>query len=135
MSDEQSNIAIVQDLYASLSKGDTAHVQEALLDDQVLLQVSGSHHSHAREHTGSQDTASYVPFVQSLASDVTIEPETIAAAGDQVFAVLHIQGHRTDAPSRALDVREVQVFTLANGKITQVTNYSGDQQAKDEFFA
>jgi ketosteroid isomerase-like protein len=40
-----------------------------------------------------------------------------------VFAVVHIQGHRTDTPSRALDVREVQVFAFADGKITQVTNY------------
>ena len=106
-----------------------------LLDDQVRLDVSGSHHSLARGHTGKQDVAAYLPFVQGLASDITVEPETVAASGDQVLAVIHVQGHRTGTPSRALDIRDVQVFTVADGKITQITNYAGNQQAKDDFFA
>jgi ketosteroid isomerase-like protein len=132
---DQSNIAIVRDLYAALSKGDTAHVSEVLLDDQVRLNVAGSHHSFAHEHTGKQNVASYLSSIQSLAGDITVEPETVAASGDQVLAVIHVQGHRTDTPSRALDVRDVQVFTVTGGKITQVTNYAGDQQAKDDFFS
>jgi ketosteroid isomerase-like protein len=128
---EQSNISTVRDLYAALSKGDTAHVQ-TILDDQVRLQVSGSHHQFAHEHTGKQDVASYLSSIQSLAGDITVSPETVAASGDQVFAEIHVKGHRA---GRALDVREVQVFTVNGGKVTQVTNYAGDQQAKNEFFS
>jgi ketosteroid isomerase-like protein len=129
---EQSNIAIVQDLYAALSKGDTAHVSGALLDGQVSLHVSGSHHQFAHEHTGNQDVASYLSSIQGLSGDIKVEPETVAASGDQVLAVIHVQGHRA---GRALDTREVQVFTVTNGKITQITNYAGDQSAKDSFFS
>lgn len=135
MSDEQSNIAIIQDLYASLSKGDTAHVKELLQDDQVRLNVSGSHHPLAHEHTGTEDVASYFASVQGLVGAVTIESESLAASGDQVFALIHVQGSRTDTPGRTLDVREVQVFTVTDGKITQITNYAGDQQAKHDYFA
>ncbi len=128
---EQSNISVVQDLYASLSNGDTAHVQ-TLLDGGVSLQVSGSHHQYAHEHTGGQDVAAYLSSIQGLAADITISPETVAASGDQVLALIRVQGSRS---GRALDVREVQVVTLADGKITQITNYAGDQQAKNDFFA
>jgi ketosteroid isomerase-like protein len=132
---DQSNVSIVQDLYAALGKGDMTHVRDVLLDDQVRLDVSGSHHSLAHGHAGKKDVASYLPFVQGLAGDITVEPETIAASGDQVFAVIHVQGHRAGTPSRALDIRDVQVLTVTGGKITQITNYAGDQQAKDDFFA
>jgi ketosteroid isomerase-like protein len=126
---EDTNISVVQDLYAALSKGDLT----TFLDAQASLAVSGSHHAYAREHTGTQDISSYVPFIQGLAGDITIVPETVAASGDQVLAVIHVQGTRS---GRALDVREVQVFTLTDdGKITQITNYTGDQQAKDDFFS
>jgi ketosteroid isomerase-like protein len=124
---EQSNISVVQDLYAALSKGDTAQ----FLDGQVSLRVSGSH-PFAGEHTGAQSVASYFSSVQGLAGDITVEPETIAASGDQVFAAIHVQGHRS---GRTLDTRDVQVFTVTNGKITQITNYAGDQQAKNDFFS
>ncbi len=128
---EQSNVAIVQDLYAALSKGDTAHVQ-TLLDDHVGLQVSGSHHKFAHEHTGKQDVASYLSSIQGLAGDITVSPETVAGSGDKVLAQVHVQGHRN---GHALDVHEVQVFTVTGGKVMQVTNYSGDQKAKDGFFS
>jgi ketosteroid isomerase-like protein len=128
---EQSNISTIQDLYAALGKGDTAHVQ-TLLDDQVSLQVSGSHHQFAHEHTGKQDVASYLSSIKGLASDITVSPETVAASGDQVLAQIHVQGNRA---GRALDVHEVQVFTVTDGKITKVTNYAGDQKAKDGFFS
>lgn len=128
---EQSNISTVQDLYAALGKGDTAHVT-GLLDDQVSLNVSGSHHSFAHGHTGKQDVAAYLSSIQSLASDITVTPETVAASGDTVFAAIHVQGHRS---GRALDVRDVQVITVTGGKIAQITNYAGDQKAKDDFFA
>jgi len=132
---EQSNISIVRDLYDALSKGDRAYVRETLLDDRVQLHVSGSHHSFAHEHTGRQDVASYFSSIQTLAGDITLEPETIAASGDQVLAVVHVQGHRSDKPGRALDIREVQAFTVTNGKITRIANYAGDQRAKDDFFS
>jgi ketosteroid isomerase-like protein len=131
---EQSNISVVQNLYAALSKGDTTQVRDLLLDDQVRLHVSGSH-PFAHEHTGNQDVASYFSSIQGLAGDITVEPETVAASGDQVFAVIHVQGHRSGTPGRALDVRDVQVFTVTDGKVTQITNYAGDQQAKDAFFS
>jgi ketosteroid isomerase-like protein len=131
---EQSNISIVQDLYAALSSGDTTRVS-GILGDQVSLHVSGSHHPFAHQHTGNQNVASYLSSIQTLAGDIKVAPEAVAASGDQVFAVIHVQGHRTDTPSRALDVRDVQVFTVTDGKITQVTNYAGDQQAKDDFFS
>jgi hypothetical protein len=28
-----------------------------------------------------------------------------------------------------------RVFTVTDGKVTQITNYAGDQQAKDAFFS
>ncbi|WP_194892734.1 nuclear transport factor 2 family protein [Catenulispora pinisilvae] len=132
---EQSNIAIVRELYAALSKGDTAHVAETLLGDRVRLNVSGSHHAHAREHKGKQNVASYFSSIQSLADGITIEPETVAASGDQVLAVIRVQRHSAGAPGRSLDIREAQAFTVTDGKITQITNYAGDQKAKDDFFA
>ncbi len=101
----------------------------------MRLHVSGSHHALAREHTGKENVASYFSSIQGLADGITIEPETVAASGDQVLAVIRVQRHRADAPGHALDFRDVQVFTVTDGKITQITNYAGDQKAKDGFFA
>ena len=132
---EQANISIVRDLYAALGKGDAAHIRELLLDDQVRLHVSGGHHQFAHEHTGKHNVASYFSSVQGLSGDITVEPETIAASGDRVLAVIHVQGHRADKPDSVLDVRDAQAFTVTNGKITHIQNYAGDQRAKDDFFS
>jgi hypothetical protein len=125
---EQSNISTVQGLYAALNKGDMKQVQADLLHDQVSLHIPGRH-PLARKHEGKQNVIGFFTGVRGKLSDVSVVPETIAATGDQVLAAVRVQGRRNG--KQAFDSRDVHVFTVAAGKITEIRSYSGDQQASD----
>ncbi|WP_405494970.1 nuclear transport factor 2 family protein [Nocardia sp. NBC_00511] len=130
---EQSNIAVVQDLYASLGKADMAHVQQELLHDQAAVQVPGQH-PHAGTHRGSKNAVEFFTKMRGASSEMSLEPQTIAAAGDQVMALVQVRGQRK-GKNKTIDTRDVHVFTVSNGKITQFRSFHGDQNATDDYLS
>jgi len=132
---EQSNITLVQDLYDALNKGDTARVSEDLLHDQAKLHVPGKH-PLSKAHSGKGNVVGFFGGIRQIATDVQVEPETIAASGDKVLAVVRIRGNRTghSGPS-SIDTRDVHVFTVTDGKVAEISTFAGDQHTTDAFLA
>jgi ketosteroid isomerase-like protein len=131
---EQSNIAVVQDLFAALNKGDITHVEEAFLHDEVSVHVPGQH-SLARKHVGKQNVLGFYSGVRSQTEKVTFEIDSIAAAGNQVLVELHIQAGRTGGSPATVDLRGMNAITFTDGKIAEIRQYTGDQPALDAYLA
>jgi hypothetical protein len=129
---EQSNISTVQDLFAALNRGDLTHVEEEFLHDQVNVHVPGQH-PLASKHLGKENVLAFYRNVRRQTEDVTFEIESIAASGNEVLVELHIQARRTgDAPA-TLDAHGMNAITFADGKITEIRQYTGDQVATDAY--
>jgi uncharacterized protein len=129
---EQSNISTVQDLFAALNRGDLTHVEEEFLHDEVNVHVPGQH-PLASKHIGKQNVLGFYRSVRSQTEEVTFEIESIAAAGNQVLVELHIQARRTHGTPATLDMHGMNAITFANGKITEIRQYTGDQHATDTY--
>jgi ketosteroid isomerase-like protein len=129
---EQSNISTVQELFAALNKGDLTHVEEEFLHDQVNVHVPGQH-PLASKHVGKQNVLDFYSSARKQTEEVTFEIEAIAAAGNQVLVELHIQARRTRETPATLDMHGMNAITFANGKITEIRQYTGDQHATDTY--
>jgi ketosteroid isomerase-like protein len=129
---EQSNISTVQDLFAALNRGDLTHVEEEFLHDEVNVHVPGQH-PLASKHVGKQSVLGFYRGVRSQTEEVTFEIESIAAAGNQVLVELHIQARRTREAPATLDAHGMNAITFADGKITEIRQYTGDQHATDSY--
>jgi ketosteroid isomerase-like protein len=129
---EQSNISTVQALFAALNKGDLTHVEAEFLHDQASVHVPGQH-PLASKHVGKQNVLDFYSGVRRQTEVVTFEIESIAAAGDQVLVELHIQARRTGESPATLDMHGMNAITFADGKITEIRQYTGDQHATDTY--
>jgi ketosteroid isomerase-like protein len=129
---EQSNISTVQDLFAALNKGDLTPVEEDFLHDEVSVYVPGQH-SLASKHVGKQSALDFYSSARSRTEEVTFEIESIAAAGDKVLVELHIQARRTRENPATFEAHGANVITLADGKITEIRQYTADQSATDTY--
>lgn len=129
---EQSNISTVKDLFAALNRGDLTHVEEEFLHDEVNVHVPGKH-PLASKHIGKQNALGFYRNVRTQTEEVTFEIEAIAAAGNQVLVELHIQARRTSGNPATLDLHGMNAITFANGKITEIRQYTGDQHATDTY--
>lgn len=131
---EQSNIAVVQNLFAALNKGDITHVEEEFLHDEVSVHVPGQH-PFARKHVGKQSVLGFYTGVRTQTDEVTFEIDSIAAAGNQVLVELHIQARRTGGSPATVDLRGMNAITFTDGKIAEIRQYTGDQHTLDGYLA
>jgi ketosteroid isomerase-like protein len=129
---EQSNISTVQNLFAALNNGDLTHVEEDFLHDQVNVHVPGQH-PFASKHIGKQNVLGFYRSVRSQTEEVTFGIDAIAAAGDEVLVELHIQARRTHGTPTTVDLHGMNAITFADGKITEIRQYTSDQHATDTY--
>ena len=129
---EQSNISTVQNLFAALNKGDLTAAEADFLHEDVAVHVPGQH-PLARKHAGKQNVLDFYSSVRTQTDEVTFEVEGIAAAGDLVFVELRIQARRTGDSPAAYDAHGVNAITFADGKITEIRQYTGDQHTLDTY--
>jgi len=71
--------------------------------------------------------------VRSQTEEVTFGIDAIAAAGDQVLVELHIQARRTHGTPTTVDLHGMNAITFADGKITEIRQYTSDQHATDAY--
>jgi ketosteroid isomerase-like protein len=129
---EQSNISTVQALFAALNKGDLTSVEADFLHDEVSVNVPGKH-SLADKHVGKESVLGFYNSARSRTEEVTFEIESIAAAGDKVLVELRIQASRTSVNPATFETLGANVITFADGKITEIRQYTANQAATDTY--
>ena len=128
---EAQNIAVVRRGYEAFAKGDIETLK-------VLFSPNATWHA---VETGIlpgnyQGVQAILEFFGRLAHETQgslhVEPKTMAASGDQVF-VLH--GYRGKRKGKTVDSKEVLVFKLDRGVMTEVSEFRFDHPTEAEFWS
>ncbi|NUO98314.1 MAG: SnoaL-like domain-containing protein [Nonomuraea sp.] len=129
--DEHPHITVASNTYDAIAKGDLEELSRLLADD-VIFHVPGRG-PMARDYSGKEAVLGYLAELStSTTGTLRLEPESYLVGADQVAAVLRIRGERD---GRSLNDRGMQLFRIADGKISERWSFPLDPYSVDEFFA
>jgi uncharacterized protein len=128
---ESKNIAVVRRGYAAFAKGDLETLK-------TLFSANADWHLAQTgvlrgNYRGAQ---AILEFFGQLAHEtqgsVRVEPLTMAASGDLVFVLERTTGERN---GKILDTKDVLVFKLDNGVVTEVSDFQLNHAVDAQFWA
>jgi ketosteroid isomerase-like protein len=128
---EHPNVAVARNAYESFAKGD---LEGALadLDDDCVFHFGGDG-PNSGDHKGREAiAAALISNFELTQGNWALEIKGIFADDDHAAVVLHETASRPDGAS--LDVNEVHVLRLRNGKVLDLWDLPDDIQAHDDFF-
>jgi ketosteroid isomerase-like protein len=129
---EHPNAALIRQGYAAFATGDMAAL-DALFSDDVVWTITGRN-PLAGTYTGKADV--FEKFMAGLGKrtggSLSIEIETMVADDDHVVVFSH---HAASHAGRTLDVRNVEVYTLRDGRVAEARITSFDPYEVDAFYA
>jgi len=128
---ESQNIAVIRRGFEAFAKGDIATLKTLFSPDANWhLPETGVLRGNYR---GTQAILEYFgQLAHETEGSVRAEPLTIAASGDHVFVLERATGRRK---GKRLDTRDVLVFKLDRGVVTEVTEYQFDHLAVAQFWS
>jgi uncharacterized protein len=130
-STETQNIAAVRRGYEAFAKGDIQSLK-------TLFAPNANWRSSATgvlpgNYRGAQAILEFFGKIgHETGGAMRVEPQTIAASGDHVFALQRITGKRK---GKAYDGHTVLVFKLDKGIVTEVTEFQFDHPAAVQFWS
>ena len=128
---ESQNIEAVRRGYEAFSKGDIETLK-------ALFSPSANWHQAETgvlrgNYRGAQAILEFFgQLANETAGSLRVEPLTMAASGDHVFVLDRATGNRK---GKALDSKEVLVFKLDNGVVTEVTEFQSDYPSVAKFWS
>jgi uncharacterized protein len=128
---EAQNIAVVRRGYEAFAKGDIETLKN------LISANANWHQAETGVLRGSYRGAQAIlEFFGQLAHEtqgsLRVEPQTMAASGDQVFVLERITGKRK---GKTVDTKSVLVFELDKGAVTEVTDFQFDHLAEAQFWS
>ncbi len=128
MSNPDSNVQIVQAIYAAFGKGDVAAILARVTDEAEFSFEGGSSevpwHGPFRGHDGLRR------FFGSIAEEVefqSFEPLAFAAGPDVVAARLHLR-YRVRRTGRTVDENQVHWWSVKGGKVVGLVHFEDTAQ-------
>ena len=121
---EQKNIQVIKDCYAAFARGDLPFILEKISPvrfERWGVVASGSWRApwHA-EAKSREDVAKYFEAVLGTMEPLRFEPSLFAAAGDYVYATVHME-YKVRANGRIFVMTDVvHKFKLLDGRIVGV---------------
>jgi len=129
---EHPNAALIQRGYAAFAAGDMATL-DALFSDRIVWTVAGRS-PLGGTYTGKADV--FGKFMAGLGErsggTLSIEIETVVADDDHVVVIAR---HTSSHAGRSLDVRNIDVYTVRDGQVTEARSTSFDPYENDAFYA
>jgi ketosteroid isomerase-like protein len=128
---DHPNVQRMRDGYDAFAKGDLAALRELMTED-VVWHVPGRT-SLAGDYHGIDDVlVFFVRVMEVTAGSFRAEPLTLLADDDYGAAPVRITAHRGD---RHLDVMNVQVSRLRDGRVAEFWDTTTDPDATEAFYA
>jgi uncharacterized protein len=124
----EANIEVVKNFFAAYGTGDMTKV-EAFFDDNIVWRIPGRH-PLAGETKGKSEVSAF--FQQLGKAKFKAEP-LYFGANEQYVVDIH-RGWSNVEGAQNVDTTWALVFKIENGKITEATNLSGDQDSANDFF-
>ena len=128
---EHPNVAVARNAYESFAKGDLEGALADLADDCVFH--FGGVGPNSGDHAGREAiAAALVKNFELTGGNWALEIRGVFADDHHAAVVLHETASRPDGAT--IDVDEVHVLRLRDGKVTDLWDLPDDFQAHDDFF-
>jgi ketosteroid isomerase-like protein len=124
------NVELVQRMYAAFAAGDAPALGEAF-DPDVVWRDSG-HDWHSGTRRGRQAVLDHLFTGDPVVNDSGMEVLDILSSDTRVAVVARTTGSRSGTP---LVNDFVQLISIRDGLVTEVSNYNWDQQGMAEFLS
>jgi ketosteroid isomerase-like protein len=125
------NLKVLQDGYAAFGAGDIGRLSELFTDD-VTWHVPGNN-ALSGDYHGKQEVFGFFGKLAELTNGTFhLEVHDLLADDTHGIGLAKVTGTRGD---RTLEVNDVNVFHLLDGKVTECWLATTDQQAEDAFWA
>jgi uncharacterized protein len=127
----QEDVALVRRGYEAFSAGDMDTLRELFTEDAVW-RVAGSGALSGMKQGRDAILAYFGELGSRSNGTVKVDLEDVAA-GDRY--VIGVQSNRAERDGRSLDQRSALVFTLADGKVTEVLELQEDTAKASDFWS
>ena len=127
---EHSNVARIRDGYAAFSTGNFAALNDFFAED--ILWHAGGRNQLAGEYRGRDAVYGFFGKLMEISGGTfRIEVHTILADDEHGVALLVSSSSRG---GRSIEIKDVHVFHLRDGKVVEFWDASTDQYSADELF-
>lgn len=129
----QVNEALLQKAYAAFAMGDVAALF-ALFADDFQWHMAGQF-PLAGDYNGIEEVQGLFGTIFALLGpdgSLQLEPEVIVASGQYAMTLVHYNGRRGD---KILDMRNVHVWRVAQGKLAEYWFHPADLHAVERFWS
>ena len=124
------NEDLIRTGYAAFQAGDMAGVG-ALFADDIVWHAAGRHQLAGDFRGRDAVIETFAKTFQLTGGTFALEIHDVLADDDHVVVLVRVTGERE---GRTLDDNSVQVFHVAEGKVTEQWLIPGDPYANDEFW-
>ena len=125
------NAQLVRKGYDALLAGDMEWMRDHLADD-VAWHVSGNNQLTGDYQGKDAVLGLFAKYLGMSAGTLQQEIHDVVGNDEHVLALIRTRAQRE---GRSLDSRNIQVFHVADGRITEGWGFSEDQAAVDEFYS
>jgi ketosteroid isomerase-like protein len=127
---EHPNVARIRDGYATFSTGNFAALNDFFAED--ILWHAGGRNQLAGEYRGRDAVYGFFGKLMEISGGTfRIEVHTILADDEHGVALLVSSSSRG---GRSIEIKDVHVFHLRDGKVVEFWDASTDQYSADELF-
>jgi len=127
---EHPNVARIRDGYAAFSKGNFAALNDFFAED--ILWHAGGRTQLAGDYRGRDAVYGFFGKLMEISGGTfRIEVHTILADDEHGVALLVSSSSRG---GRSIEIKDVHVFHLRDGKVVEFWDASTDQYSADELF-
>ncbi len=128
---DHPDAALLRKGYEAFDSGDATALREMFAED-VVWHVAGNNRMSG-EHRGKEAVfAAFAKTVEVPPLSIKIELHDVLANDEHAVALVHLTGSRQGKP---LDTRDVTVYHISDGKVTEFWSIAEDQRATDEFWS
>jgi ketosteroid isomerase-like protein len=121
---EQENVRVVRDAYAAFQRSDIPGLLE-MLSDEIDWWIPGSPEQIpvSGRVSGREAVGSFFAKLDETQEFTHFEPQEFIAQGDKVVVSGNYKG-RTRTAGREFDIDWLHVFTVRDGRVTALREYS-----------
>jgi uncharacterized protein len=128
---EAQNIAIIRRGYEAFARGDIETLKTLFSTNANWHQVESG--VLAGNYRGAQAILQFFgQLTHETLGSLHVDPQAMAASGDHVFVLERVTGTRK---GKTMDTKEVLVFKLDKGVVTDVTNFQSNHPAVAQFWS
>lgn len=120
---EQNNIAVIQQIFACFGKGDVPGILHTLAADVRWNILPAPNVPWTGLRHGQAGATEFFTVLEANEVPTQFEPREFIAQGDKVVA--HVQyAARVKATGREYTTYLIQIWTVQNGKVTAIDQYT-----------